>query len=590
MGLIRLLSEHVVNKIAAGEVIERPASVVKELVENSLDAGAERITVEVEEGGRTMIRISDDGDGMDIDDIRLAFAPHATSKLREVEDLFEISTLGFRGEALPSIGAVADVTIRTRPRGAPGGYALRNRGGQLGEVRPDGMPEGTRIEVRNLFYNTPVRLKFMKSTRTEMGHVLDCLTRFALAFPEVGFSLQHGGRTVLRGDPGESRRQRIGRLLGEDLGAALLSVEGEMDGMRLEGFAAPPSFARPTTSGQLVFLNGRFIRDRSVSHAIREAYRDLIPYGRQAVVVLFLTVDPQLVDVNVHPSKTEVRFRRGREVHDIVQREIRAVLLAADLAPPVAVNPPGSPFGRPDRGAGVAEAMTDFLRGRDPRDRECDLPWTGEQRMEAGGGAASDLVDGPGPGAPDLPRFVQMHDAYVVVETADGIAVIDQHALHERIIFDRLKRRLADGPLPSQGLLSPVVVEVPDADAALLEEHAELLARFGLVVDAFGPGAVAVRGVPQATRTLDPGRLLQDVLEMLRGDETGSGLDGISDELCDMLACKAAVKAGDPLPPAQIRALLEEAKTLEHGHTCPHGRPTTLVIGRGDLDRHFQRR
>jgi len=582
MGVIRLLSEHVVNKIAAGEVIERPASVVKELVENSLDAGATRIRVEIEDGGKTAISVVDDGEGMDAEDLGLAFAPHATSKLRDVDDLFEIATLGFRGEALPSIGAVADVTIRSRTRGATGGFSIRNRGGEIEEVRPDGTPEGTRIDVRNLFFNTPVRLKFMKTTRTELGHVTDAMSRFALSFPEVGFSLRHGGRETMKADPDESRRTRIGRLNGKDLSRALIEVRAEVEGMRLEGYVAPPRFARPTAAGQVTFLNGRHIRDRSVAHAIREAYRDLIPYGRQPVTFLFLTVDPRTVDVNVHPAKTEVRFRDSGAIHSLVQREIRAALLAADISPPVSLSRPTPPI--PDRSGRIEEAMGDFLRGRDPRTEAGDLPWRADPPRDPREPASEPVVTGG-----EAPRHVQLHQTFVVTETAEGIAIIDQHALHERILFDRLKTRLAEGPLPSQGLLAPVVVEVDGKDEALLAERADLLASVGLKLEPFGNGAIAIRGVPQATRSLDPGRILLDVLELLRDDETGGSLDRVTDELCDLIACKAAVKAGDPLPPAQVASLLEESRNLEHGHTCPHGRPTTLTISRAELEKYFQR-
>ena len=585
MGLIRVLPEHVVNKIAAGEVIERPASIVKELVENAIDAGAGRVFVEIEEGGVALVRVRDDGSGMSAEDLALAFRSHATSKLHDVEDVFEIATLGFRGEALPSIGSVADVTIRTRERGTSEGWTIRNRGGELSEVAPDGCPEGTRVEVRQLFFRTPARLKFLKTARTESGHVTETMARFALAFPEVGFELRSGGRVSLEAEPGESRLDRIERTLGRPLREAVIPFEVERDGIRLEGYAAPPSLARPDASGQRLFVNGRFVRDRRIAHAIKAAYRDLIPYGGQPVVLLFVDVDPRAIDVNVHPTKSEVRFREAGAVHDLVARAIREAVVGGDLAPRVpapraSASGPGS-AGDVARGERIGAAIEGFLAGA----TELREPPPAFRR------STSPLVAaGPAGGPAGSGGFLQMHDTFVVVETFDGIEIVDQHALHERVLFDRLKARLAAGPLPSQRLLAPVVVELEGPDAARLSECAGALHRVGLLVEPFGPGAVAIQGVPQATRATDPEQLLRSVTALLAEDESGSDLDRVSDSLCDLIACKAAVKAGDHLPREQIEALLRDARGLEHGHTCPHGRPTTLKVTREQLERYFQRK
>jgi len=422
VGLIRVLSEHVVNKIAAGEVIERPASIVKELVENALDAGAERITVEIEDGGTTLVRVRDDGCGMAADDLALAFRSHATSKVHDVDDIFEIATLGFRGEALPSIGAVADVTVRSRARGALAGHRIRNRGGELSEVSPDGGPEGTLVEVRQLFFKTPARLKFLKTVRTESGHVGEMMTRFALAFPEVGFVVKSGPRVSLDAEPGESRLDRIERAMGRPIREAVIPFLVEREGIRVEGYAAPPSMARANTSGQRLFVNGRFVRDRRVAHAIKAAYRDLIPYGGQPVVLLFLDVDPRSVDVNVHPTKSEVRFRDAGVVHDLIRRALREAVVGGDLAPRVPTPHAdrgglassgilpfagGSPTGAADRSDRIGEAIEGFL-------------------------ASSSSSSGPPSSYEGAPRstlptpsesggFIQMHDTFVVVETFDGI-------------------------------------------------------------------------------------------------------------------------------------------------------------------------
>jgi DNA mismatch repair protein MutL len=600
MGRIRTLPAHVVNQIAAGEVVERPASVVKELVENALDAGARRVEVRLTDGGRGRIEVLDDGCGMDADDLAAAFAPHATSKLSDVGDLEHIASLGFRGEALASIGSVSRASIVSRPRGATAAASVEDREGAVGEVRPAAGAPGTVVVVEGLFAAVPARRKFLRAASTELGHVAEAVERLALAHPDVAFRLEHEGRVLLHAEAGEDRLARIARVHGHDLARALLRVGPTEGPVVLEAYVSPPGVSRPDARLQQVFLNGRFLRDKTVAHALREAYRDLVPPGdRQPVAFLFLSCDPARADVNVHPTKAEVRWRDASLVHETVRRAVRAALEAA--RPGVAVPVPRPP-GVPASTVAAAEfafthgvGATTGHAGHAGACREAPGPFP-VPRSNGHAPPPSPAAGAPGAGtaAPEAERLVPLAQAlgtYLVLEAEDGLVLVDQHALHERVLFDEIESRLrADGALEVQHLLVPLVVDLGAAAAARLEEEGDLLRSLGWEVEPFGPGAVAVRACPAVLRRPDPAAALAEILGVLdAGRREGLDRATLLSSVVDRMACRAAVMAGDPLHPDEVRALLERAEALNHAHSCPHGRPTRLTLSRRDLERWFHR-
>jgi len=661
MGRIVVLDDQMVNMIAAGEVIERPASVLKELLENSLDAGARTIRVEVEDGGRRLIAVTDDGCGMDAEDLRAAFVPHATSKVRRVEDLHAIRTMGFRGEALASIAAVAQVTATSRPADSIEAYRLRIDCGQFEPVAPCPAAPGTTIEVRHLFAKLPGRRKFLRTANTEMGHVVEQFTRVALAHPELAMTLTHNGRPVHRLTGGADRSSRVRELLGRAVGEGLFEARRQEKDVTIHALLGPPATARATGQFQYVFVNGRYIRDRFISHAIREAYRGLVEPNKYPVVFLFLEMAPEAFDVNVHPAKTEVRFVNANLVHSQVLAVLRQTLLSRNLdaggtLPKAAVPPPrptdatlGDEEARRQR---IARAMADFFQRHPgaggsqagghggppagmPRDSQGIRPSTmgpggppASGRPPASGGshgATGAVAAGAsafGAGSPDttdagatvpessgmllpaeesvaggtkiteggkLPRLMQIHDSYIVVQTAEGFDIIDQHALHERILYERMCRKLAEGPLASQRLLVPEPLDVTESQVEAIASHRDLFARLGIEVVPFGPGTAAVQAFPAMLAGVDPAGFVRDILDRLADRELGLDAERLLHEVLDMAACKAAIKAGQRLGTEEIRQLLADKAVVERASRCPHGRPTTLRFTLAELEKQFKR-
>ncbi|MEK7711277.1 MAG: DNA mismatch repair endonuclease MutL [Planctomycetota bacterium] len=638
---IRILPDLLVNKIAAGEVVERPASVVKELMENAIDAGPTRIAITVEEGGARLIRVTDDGCGMTAEELRLAIMPHATSKLVAEEDLYTISTMGFRGEALASIAAVSQLRIVSRVRGAVEGHEVRMAGDRYESAGAAACPEGATVEVRELFFNVPARRKFLRSSSTETGHINDQFIRVALAYPRVGFELSSNGRTTQNLPASDDRLPRIAKFYGPELAEALLPITRDERGLHIEAYVAPPAQARATPQWQYVFVNGRYIRDRFVQHAIREAYRGLMEPSRHGVVFLFLTLDPARLDVNVHPTKIEVRWADSNLIHSQVLSALRETLQRADLTPRL----------RTDRAAAASspldEAEQDRIRhelasvlkatppihspGRSgdgyagagppadsPRWQPSAAPSPGSTRwgtpLEAWRSLYGIGPDDSTPTQPDpqyscpavsppgvnaeaparvnagaVTRAIQMHNLYLVAETEDGIVIVDQHALHERVMYEQLRARLTTGSLESQRLLLPETISVTPQQAALLESNAELLTRLGIEVTPFGADSVAVHAFPALLKDLDVAPFMRDLLDRLGGQAGPAHTEGVVHEILDMMACKAAVKAGDPLSDVEIEALLRQRHLIEKSSSCPHGRPTTLRLTKADLNRQFKR-
>ena len=592
MGRIHTLPTSVVNRIAAGEVVERPASVVKELLENALDAGPTRIDVALEQGGVALVRVVDDGGGIEPDDLPLAVAPHATSKLRVAEDLERIDTLGFRGEALASIGEVARLVIRSRvPGGA--GAALEVDGGRIGAVVPQGGASGTTVEVHQLFGNVPARRSFLRAPQTEWSHAADAFVRTALAHPEVGFSLAHNGRRVHDLPATDSWRRRIGDLFGSALAERLLDVESTDGDLSVRGVVGRPEDDVAGTRLQHLFVRGRPFRDRSILHAVQEAYRGLLLTGRQPIVFLQFSLPADAVDVNVHPAKMEVRFREPSRLYRLVLAALRSRFLAADATATRLVPPPvrepweeprvaekaSPPLFRPfDSGSGAVAAAV-LAAGRVPPARAA---WE-EERADPGRPEAAVVV-----GADEL--AVQMHDRYIVVESADGIEVIDQHALHERVLYERFKAAVASGGLEVQRLLVPERLDLAPGEAELVDEHATTLERAGLRVEPFGGSTVVVTSKPALAGGASAATIVREALDRLASASAAGGDPALLvDEVLHGLACRAAIKAGDALSQAEVDALVRDRRAVRESHHCPHGRPTSLTLSRQDLDRQFRR-
>jgi len=613
---IRRLPETLVNRIAAGEVIERPASAVKELVENAVDAGARRIDIVLREGGRTLIAVTDDGCGMSPDELSLAVERHATSKLPD-DDLTHIATLGFRGEALPSIGSVSRLSIASRPAGSDG-WEIRVEGGKITPPQPSALTGGTRVEVRDLFFATPARLKFLKAERTEMDHAVSAVQRLAMAHPEVAFSIGDGEKarfacTVDGGLAGDHdvRLRRLAAVMGREFAENALAIDAEREHVRLTGHAGLPTLNRNTTKHQYLFVNGRPVTDRLLTGAVRGAYQDFLARGRHPLVALFVEIAPELVDVNVHPAKAEVRFRdpgvvRGLIVgglrHALVEAGHRASTSVADSAlgafrpgagvgsghrlPPM----PASGYGRGPVPQGLAEAAAQYLAPH--RDANSGLPGLDAAPM----GASMDAPEPARAGSEATVNYplgaaqAQIHETYVVSQTGDGLVIVDQHAAHERLVYERMKAALAEGGVARQGLLLPEVIELDEDAAAALADRAHELAELGLVLEKFGTGAVVVREVPALLGQADIAGLVRD----LAGDiaELGDAhtLKERLDDVCSTMACHGSVRAGRRLNRDEMNALLREMEVTPHAGQCNHGRPTYVELKIADIERLFGRR
>jgi len=621
---IRQLPDQVANQIAAGEVIERPAAVVKELCENSLDAGATSIHVRCEDGGRRLVEVVDDGHGMQPDDLALALGRHATSKLRDADDLFKVATLGFRGEALPSIAAVAECELASRPHQADAGFMIAVAAGQILRRQPCAMAPGTRISVRNLFWNVPVRLKFLKSEAAEAGHVTEQVIRLALGHPGVAFRLELNGRVALDLAGGHDLPLRIRAIFGKSFSEGLIAVAGTADRLQVAGYVAHPNQAQASTRRQYVFLNGRYLRDKLLIAAVRDGYKGFLEPRLHGACVLHLDLDPSLVDVNVHPTKSEVRFRRDGEVFATVAKSLHSalsqhqggftVLPGAGLRTVVkeAVIP-AAPTGMQERYLPSGPQMPEsnqsapFIPARpagDDHRTDSNQQPIGPLRAErvqtplreyaaASGVAAPEPHSAPAPAPASVPedlpgirRVIQLNDSYLLIETATGIRLVDQHALHEKALFltmDTPTQSWRDSGI--QELLTPRTVELTAADIAVIEPALPTLAEHGIQAEVFGPTTLLLRAYPSALRRTD---WLAFFAHLARSDATAA-LDRIDERIAHSAACHAAVKAGQPLNEREQLELVRLLTTLEGTEHCPHGRPTTLDLSWADLDRRFQR-
>ncbi|NIV17774.1 MAG: DNA mismatch repair endonuclease MutL [Woeseiaceae bacterium] len=585
---IQQLPDHLINQIAAGEVVERPASVVKELLENSLDAGAGELHIDIVAGGQKLIRIRDDGSGIAKEELELALSRHATSKISSLDDLEAVASLGFRGEALPSIASVARLMLCSRTADADSAWQVEADGGQVSTHRPAAHPVGTTVEVHDLFYNTPARRRFLRTERTEYGHIERWVRRLALSRPDVAFTMTHNRRQVLQlpaatGD--EQRLQRIAKICGKAFADQIIHVDLETDGIALTGFIGLPTFNRSQPDMQYWFVNGRSVSDKTLSHAARHAYRDVLFHGRFPAYVLSLTMDPAGVDANAHPAKHEVRFRDGRRVHGVVSQTLEVALkdtkpgghgpAPASIAPATTFSQQGSmplPTSYAPRHGAVRESLAAY-------------------RALSGGAAAVALNDDED--ARDIPPLgfavAQLAGVYILAENADGLVVVDMHAAHERITYEKLKRGFDEQSVVRQPLLVPVTVAVAESEAQLVETNTETFESLGLIIDRSGPTSLVVREVPALLRSADAEALLRDVLSDLADAGRSNRVEDACHEFLATMACHHSVRANRALTIDEMNALLREMETTERADQCNHGRPTWTAITMPELDRLFLR-
>ncbi len=629
---IRRLPDALVKKIAAGEVVERPASVIKELLDNAIDATATRIAVEIRDGGKEFIRVTDDGFGMTAEELKLSVIPHATSKLPTEQDLYEIGTMGFRGEALASISSISKLRILSRPGNQDEAFEIRVVAEEVESTQAAGAPIGTTVEVRDLFFNVPTRRKFLRANATEVGHINDQVARAALAHHAIGFELTNNGRVTHKLPACREKLERIAKHYGTELASDLMHTQRCERGITLDVYAAPPAQSRASAQWQFTYVNNRYIRDRFIQHAIKEAHRGLTEPNRHGVVFLFLTVDPSFVDVNVHPTKIEVRWADSNLIHSQVLSALREMFQQAELSPALRTHraqtdadPHAQDRARRDIAAmlkatppivaGDANSAPTWSRsisdnhaasgessspGMSPTSRDGHAgsmeAWKSlyGSSQHADQSTANQKDNQPldrflASGEEPQPRAIQLHNLYLVAETEDGIVIIDQHALHERVMFEELSRRIMQGPLQAQRLLLPESVKLTSKEIASLVASEELLVRLGIEITQFGTDSVAVHAFPAILKDTDVVGFVRDLAELLTQRAVAPEAEEVIHAVLDMMSCKAAVKAGDPLSETEIAALLAKRHLIDKASSCPHGRPTMLRLSRADLDRQFKR-
>jgi DNA mismatch repair protein MutL len=606
MSKIRVLADHVANQIAAGEVVERPASVAKELVENSIDAGARRMTIEIEAGGRRLLKVSDDGEGMVRDDAVLAFERHATSKIRITEDLAAIGTLGFRGEALASIASVARVELTTCTEDAKAATRVTIDGGRMRDVKDAAHPRGTTIAVRDLFFNIPARRKFLRSEATETYHLTNLVTHYALAHPEIAFTFVNNGREVVRAAPAKDLRERAYQIFGAEFLDNLLEVNsGDAQLARVTGYVSAPRDRRTSRDSQYLFVNRRFVRDRMIGRALSEGYRSILPHGVYPAALLFIETPLEEVDVNVHPAKTEVRFRDAALVRGLIVGALSHALAGAGHRASTTTASSALGAVRPHYGApqpalrawGVAEARAADFDFAAPSGRVEEAWSAGASPADSSAAARISPAATPGlHGDEDAQYFplgaarAQIHETYIVAQTEDGIVIVDQHAAHERLVYERMKQMLANGGVRRQALLIPEVVELDPSEAEALAARAEELGHLGLVIEPFGPGAILVRETPALLGHIDAGGMLRDLADDIAELGEAHALKERLEEVCSSMACRGSVRAGRRLTGEEMNALLRQMEATPFSGQCNHGRPTYVELKLADIEKLFGRR
>ncbi len=590
---IQQLPSHLINQIAAGEVVERPASVVKELVENSLDAGAREVTVDIVSGGQKLIRIRDNGSGIDKSELALAMSRHATSKIGSLEDLESVASLGFRGEALPSIGSVARMSVTSRVAGADSAWQVETDNGVLEAPRPAAHPQGTTVEVNDLFYNTPARRKFLRTEKTEFSHIEKWVRRLALSRPDVAITLTHNRRVVLQlavADSDDARLKRIAKICGEAFAEQAIRIEREVEGIALAGWIGLPTYNRSQPDMQFWFVNGRSVSDRTLAHAAKHAYRDVLFHGRFPAYVLHLSMDPASVDANAHPAKHEVRFRDGRRLHGVVSQTIELALRDTRPGGEVPVPVPAAKerfLGQGSMPLAQGPSRSAYSGTSSSAVRETLAAYGQFAAPSAPAGGASEEAAG------DIPplgfAIAQLAGVYVLAENSDGLVLVDMHAAHERIVYEKLKRSYSDRQVVRQPLLVPVAVSVSENEANLVEDSGDTLQQLGLVVDRAGATSLLIREVPTVLRNADAEALLRDVLSDLSEAGSSNRVEDVIDDTLATMACHNSVRANRLLTLEEMNALLREMETTERADQCNHGRPTWTALTMTELDRLFLR-
>ncbi|MGR3218303.1 MAG: DNA mismatch repair endonuclease MutL [Candidatus Anammoxibacter sp.] len=590
---INILSEIIVNKIAAGEVVERPASVVKELIENAIDAEATKIDIHLEDSGKKLIKVTDNGIGMSMDDLSRAILSHSTSKLQKLDDIFTIKTLGFRGEALPSIGAISKVKILSRTNDSIAGGEIKVEGGNIGKVSEKGCAVGTQIEIRDLFFNTPVRKKFLKTNPIEMSHISETVTRISLAKPNIHFNLVHNGRTVFNLPNTSTIKERIITFFGGEIGKNLVTVNSKEPNLVVKGYVLPPAFDCRTTKMQYLFINSRYIRDKSILHAISMAYKGKLMSNRKPIVFLFIQMDPNDFDVNVHPTKIEVRFKNINQIYSQILSAIKENLEESGYVTAAKLEAmPGLPeIPQDSRHERNEPGESGRLSLDDPFNKQLDFPALNKKDKyyaqntftETGTSSGStDNVTGR--------RYMQIQNAYIVEESPDGINIVDQHALHEIILYEEIKQNTKTAKLVSQQLLIPEIVELGASDFFIIINLKDKLDRLGFTIEEFGENTIVERSYPQILKNLDCKEFIHDLLSEVDESICKEDVDTCLDKLAKITSCKAAVKMGQKLKDQEIYALLEKRDKMSFSNNCPHGRPTSILMPFRELEKQFKRR
>jgi DNA mismatch repair protein MutL len=560
---IKVLSEDTINKIAAGEVIERPASVVKELVENSIDAGASEVIIEVTAGGKNLIRVTDNGIGMDKEDAVLAFSRHATSKINSAEDLFKINTLGFRGEALPSIAGISETELITRAKEKDSAVKIQINGGKFIEVKETGAPNGTATTVKNLFYNTPARRKFLKSNATEASHIINVVSQYALVYLKCGFRLKHNEENLVEIFVKDSLSDRISVLYGKEVSEGAMKIEYEKDGIKIRGYAGNPDLTYPTRSHQFVFVNKRPITNRAISYAIFSSYENLVPKGRFPAVFLFIDISPGSIDVNVHPAKKEIRFEDDKMIQEIVRASIMNSLSNKQN---ISLN---------------AESQN-MLSGN-------KYAFNTSQVFSASCNSWEAKEFGSFLDAGFTPKITQVHNSFIINETEDGLEIIDQHAVHERIIYEKIKSVINNKGQENQRLLIPINIELTPLEEKILKEHLGFFAEIGFNIEEFGTRTIIIDTIPSVMDKVDIAKFIKDVLSEITENEKAVSQETVKDGIIKMAACRSAVMQGDKLDSFKMNELLKNWRELKFPYTCPHGRPAVIKITKKELEKKFQR-
>ncbi|MEK7813456.1 MAG: DNA mismatch repair endonuclease MutL [Candidatus Desantisbacteria bacterium] len=611
MNRIQVLPEHIANKIAAGEVVQRPASVVKELVENSIDAESTRITIEIEGGGSNLILIADNGYGMSKEDVKLAFERHATSKITSVDDLDSINSFGFRGEALPSISAVSQVEIVTCARDAVSGTLLKIDGGIVKDIQDVGAPAGTTIKIRNLFFNTPARRKFLKTTTTEMGHINHIVSRIAMSHPHIAFKLTHNGSELINVQQHDSLLERVSSFFGQEMANDILPVhlltDSETAPLSLEitGFILPPSHTKPNRDMQSLFVNNRYIVNKTISHAIYTGYHTLIPNDRYPIVVLFLKIDPKDVDVNVHPTKSEVRFHQEREIHQLIVKAVRETFINANLMPKITLDMPMPVPEGGERGENREERIRGALHGYFKSGPEADRrQWAGYNTAGTDPRVCPDKIDSQQERQHvpwtnyhkdsttgylyDLYPIGQVHNTYIIAWGNDGLCIIDQHAAHERVLYEKLMDQ--DRKILSQTMLFPIQLELDYKESAIMLEALHVLDELGFKIEEFGQNTFIIRAVPVGMEKDDPKKIVLEIIHDISNTGKSMTNSELRETMLVSMSCKSAVKAGQTLSVEEMNSLIQQLMKTQQMHTCPHGRPTMIRLGTDEIEKRFLRR